>query len=212
MMKAFALASALALSAAAGTAQASTMVPLSGVFHINIYSGAAGTSATESNVSGSTMTSSVTYTGLLDFAVNLPQSQSGTTIAQFLGTGTGSYVVNSGASALGNLLSQPSFALTTLFDITGGLLINATTSVSLTHDDGVSFCQATCDSGHSAPTSAVTDAFSATGGAYRIIYAATNGNPSILQGMATVPVPAAGVLLMGGLAGFGLLKRRRRAS
>lgn len=212
MMKAFVLVSALALGAAAGTAQATTMVPLSGIFHINIYSGAVGTDATESNVGASAMTSSITYTGLLDFAVTLPQSQSGTTIAEFLATGTGSYVVDSGAGALGNVLSQPSFAVTTLFDITGGMLSAAATSVSLTHDDGVSFCQASCDASYAGPTSVTTNAFSATGGSYRIIYAATNGNPSVLQGMAAVPVPAAGVLLMGGLAGFGVLKRRRRAA
>ncbi|MEM9578331.1 MAG: VPLPA-CTERM sorting domain-containing protein [Pseudomonadota bacterium] len=158
-----------------------------------------------------------TYTGALDFFVdNIPADLDLESISDFLASATGGSV--SGLdSTVGDLrLSAPTFRTTTLFEFTE--VYSNAFDTRVTHDDGFSIY----DDGNALlsfanPTGIRTTPKSGTvnftGGEFKLVYAAANGNPSKLlvegDGVPAVPLPA-GFLLMGtALAGFGAVKRRK---
>lgn len=214
-------AAALAAVMSVGAASAAT---LSGLFTVDIVN------ATNMNFAQSTASPSafdtawtnaassskgtITYDGALDFSTTNPNDS--TTIAQWLGTGGG--LVSGLVSSLGDLtLSHPDInsgtAQTTFFRFTLAAL--GASDFSILHDDGISVLDDGTVIGSSAnPTVAITtDVNGFNGGQFGLIYVATNGNPSKLTVDASpVPLPATGLLLLGGLGGIAALKRRKKAA
>ena len=203
----------IAATIIAGAVTGAEAATVSGTYNIDIYNYNAGGSsaaadATAANVAANSgnLLASITYVGALDFLTGggtLP------TIEEFLNSGGGTY----DHTGLGVLMSAGGFGTTTLLDITGTFL----TAVlgTITHDDGVTLYDTTgivLDS--ASPTSPRPDAFAAGAGNFRLIYSAANGNPEQLNVDATpaaVPLPAAGLLLIGGIGALGAMKRRRAA-
>jgi hypothetical protein len=220
-MKAWALGLALATSVAAGAAHAATV---SGTFIIDIYNYDAGhnsaeASATDANIASHTKLTTITYTGALDFKTDT--ASGAPSIAEFLNTGSGSYTVPVGVDLSSIVLSEGSgsgasqqFGTTTLFDIKAtafNAIIDGTGNIS--HDDGITFFDDGTPTASSAgPTTQIITPFTFDGGSFRLIYAAANGDPSVLHVEGTVvPLPATALLLLSGLAGLlamtGLRKR-----
>lgn len=206
---------ALAVAATAFlSAESATAATLAGTFNVDIYNFNAGgstatASATAANVTAqaANLIASITYTGVIDFVVDLPQSQSATTINEFLATGGG--IIVGDTSGLDILLSTPSFAITTFFDFTAADL--GSFRGNIRHDDGVTLLRDNVVIASSAPpTEAIDTPFTDASGDFRLIYAAANGNPSILQ-VTAVPLPAAALLLLGALGSLAFVSRRRRA-
>lgn len=194
--------------AAASSAGAATMT---GTFDINVYTYNAGgsapnASATVANLVGKTLTANVTYTGDIDFMTN----GNSTTLADFLGSGTGSYVVNSGSVA--GQMTAGGFGTTSLFDITS--TITGSYKAVATHDDGLSvYNNGSLVADSSYPTSAIPTPFNLTSGSLRMIYSAANGNPEQLNvQLSPVPVPAGGILLLSALGGVAALRRKKSKS
>lgn len=80
-------------------------------------------------------------------------------------------------------------------------------TLSITHDDGMFVCGA---GGFAGPNSKRTTVLDYGGGYFDMIYVATNGDPSILNvDLEPVPLPAGLPLLLAGLGGFALLRRRQ---
>jgi hypothetical protein len=165
------------------------------------------------------------YTGDVDF-----ESFGGqTTIAQWLASGTPGGVsgLDGGFGGLrlskGNIDAEPvGTAITTFF----AFILNETlfrSDFTIRHDDGVGVYDldgvnlATTNpdrvGGFEGPNSVRTTGVTGfNGGALGILYVATNSDPSILKvDVATVPVPAAGFLLIGALGGLVALRRRKTA-
>ncbi len=208
---------ALAAPAAAAT--------LNGTFDISIYqrdnTNATQAAATQANLIAATAFETITYTGDLSFGtfLNSGPTEDDTTIGSWLASGGG---IVSGLSLLtaGRQLSTddinttPATARTTYFDIVG-IFSQGFDSV-IAHDDGISVFDDGSEIANSqAPTNVRnTNVGGFNGGQFRIIYAATNGDPSVLRVTgdnlpSTVPVPAALPLLLVGLGGFAALRRRR---
>jgi len=207
---------ALALALSAGAASAAT---LSGTFTINIYQStmvdAAQSAATLANVAASTFLDSIVYNGDLDFATSAGNS---TTIGSWLATGVGGTVF--GLNPLVAALQQSKAdigagtATTTFYDIVGVFTSGFNSMIS--HDDGISvFDDGVLFATSAAPTSVITTAANGfDGGTWRLIYAATNSDPSVLKVTGNnlptpVPVPAAGLLLLGALGGLAFWRRRK---
>lgn len=155
-----------------------------------------------------------TYTGLLDFGTF--DETDGTTIAGWLGAGATGL-----DDAFGKLqLSKPDIgngtATTTFFffDRFGPLTAGEFT---VKHDDGMAiFDDGVLLGGTLGPTVQVTTNVTGfDGGAFSLLYVATNGDPSVLHVETTatpVPLPAPVALLIAGVAGLGLVARRRKAA
>lgn len=164
-----------------------------------------------------------TYDGLLDFFVGQPQRAAPYEISTWLDTGTGT-VSGLDDPLASRQLSFPSIgagtATTTFFLFS---LVNKMDAADFTviHDDGMAIFEGTTRlGGREGPTSRATtkvDGYTGTG-PFSLLYVATNGNPSILNvaaefdgpgGITSVPVPASLPLLLAGLGGIALLRRRR---
>lgn len=150
------------------------------------------------------------YDGLLDFRVG--GGNNGLKISQWLATGNG--VVTNLDPALGDLQQSSGninngTAITTFYWFTSLVDLVATT-LELKHDDGVwVFDDGVSLGGVLGPTSERTTTITGfDGGKLGILYAATNGNPSVLE-VSAVPVPAAAWLLGTVLVAAGAVTRRR---
>jgi hypothetical protein len=219
-MRAWALGVALAASIATGAAHAATV---SGTFTIDIYNyDAAGSSvaasATDANVSAHALLTTVTYSGALDFHTNTPSGDP--TVKEFLDSAGGSYTLSNSVDLSNITLSEGAgsgdspFGTTTLLDIKAAAfnaIVSGTGEVS--HDDGITFFDdGVATASAAGPTTQITTPFTFDGGSFRLIYAAANGDPSVLHVEGTVvPLPATAFLLLSGLAGLltmtGLRKR-----
>ena len=212
-------AAALSLSLFANGAQAAT---LTGNFLVKVVNYSAGGSSTAAQANQTNFdaqyaaaavgfTDEFMYNGSLDFLVdNNPKDLDLETIADYFATGTGT--VTGLDTDVGDLrLSTPTFDLTTLFSFTE--VFSSAFEVTATHDDGISIY----DDGleilsHDNPTGVrVTGPGDFDGGEFTLIYAAANGNPSVLQveAISAVPLPASAILLLGAMGGLGALSRRK---
>lgn len=172
-------------------------------------------SAAATNGFGPFAADQFTYTGALDFATN--DQSDGTTILGWLNS-KGSGTVAGLDASVGNLqLSKDNInngtATTTFFLFALKSLLPAADFV-VTHDDGFAiFDGDTRVGGLDGPTAVkTTNVFGFDGGEFSLLYVATNGDPSILHVDATVvPVPATLPLLLAGLGGIALMRRRKAA-
>lgn len=222
------LAGVVTAAAMAGSASAATLnssATTTGKFHLNIYNFDAGgdanaAAATVANIDAQqlagTRVFTGTYTGDLDFFLDTPGGAP--TIAEFLATGGGSSIGFSHADFNDLILSDgagssdPVFGTTTFFDFTAD--ISSGLYGDITHDDGISLLDDGVTVASSAPPTTVkTTSYGFNGGAFRLIYAAANGDPSVLNvDVQAVPLPASALLLVGALGGLGFVSRRRRAA
>ncbi|MBW4708502.1 VPLPA-CTERM sorting domain-containing protein [Roseobacter sp. YSTF-M11] len=220
-LTALAAAAALSLGTLTGSAYAAT---LSGNFLVKVVNYSAGgkgrnAKANQENfnaryaAAGTGFADQFMYRGSLDFLVNNnPKDLDLETIGDFLSTGSG-IVSGLDADVAAKRLSTPTFDLTTLFSFTE-VYANAF-DVIARHDDGISIY----DDGarilsFENPTGVRTTGTGAfDGGAFTLVYAAANGNPSVLNvmgdGVPAVPLPASALLLVGALSGFGAMARRK---
>ena len=159
-------------------------------------------------------TDKFTYSGVLDFG-----NSSGTsaTISSFLGSDS----VSDLDLAFGNLqYSKGSIGngtATTTFYLFEGLSAFTAGTFDIAHDDGVLVLDdGVALGGNAGPTGEIGTSVSGfDGGFVSFLYVSTNSDPSVLRvnsDVSPVPVPA-GVVLMGtALAGFGAMRRRRKAA
>ncbi|AXI47238.1 VPLPA-CTERM sorting domain-containing protein [Sulfitobacter sp. SK012] len=220
--KAILASTTLAIGIFAGAAQSAT---LSGTFTVDIANYNAGGSR---SAAGATLhhlldniDATVTYTGALDFGLSSGNSST-TTIANFFASGSGA--VTGLTDAIGGLiLSTPTFQNTTLFNFAAMGL--GAFAGNIRHDDGIRlYDNRVLEVNHPSPTVAVNHAFDFSGGRFNLIYAAANGNPSVLHvtgdpsvlnvpvDPSPVPLPAALPLLLAGLGSLAVARRKRRAA
>ena len=153
-----------------------------------------------------------TYTGDLFFG------DSAATIASWLATNATGIVAGLDATVGGKLLSAccidatPNGTATTTFFLFEGVGNFGASDFVITHDDGIAvYDDGVWIGGNNGPTSKVTTYVNGfNGGAFSLLYVATNGNPSILK-VAAVPLPAGGLLLIGAIGGLAALRRRKRS-
>lgn len=203
----------------AGTVTASAAT-LTGTFNVE----AANVSGVNSSQSEATVTNfdnafagtykdTFTYTGALNFGTS--DSSDATTIGDWLATGGGT--ITTLDSTFADLqLSSPNInngtATTTFFSFVMNIP-SAVTEFAVRHDDGMTiYDDGTLLGGFQNPTSVRNTSVSGfDGGEFRLIYVATNGDPSILE-VSAVPLPAGGLLLLTALGGVAALRRRRKAA
>lgn len=210
------LLAAVAAVAIAGSAQAAT---LQGTFTVDIYqrlnANSAESRALPGNLDPAEFLETITYTGKIDFAT---RAGSSTTIGSWLATGVDGIVTGLSAGVAALQLSKANIgtgsATTTFFDFVG-VFTSGFNSVAR-HDDGISVYDDGVQIANRAnPTSVVnTNVNGFDGGEWRLIYAATNSDPSILKvtgdnlPTTVVPVPAALPLLLVGLGALAVVRRR----
>lgn len=166
-----------------------------------------------------------TYTGELNFFIDNLNPKNGdaeTILDFFMFNGTQNPV---GAVAgldenVGNLqLSKPKFAITTLFEFTE--VYSNSFDTRVTHDDGFSIYDNDVELiSYANPTGIRTTPKTGTvnfsGGEFRLVYAAANGNPSKLlvegDGISAVPLPAPALMLLSGFGALSVMRRRKKAS
>jgi hypothetical protein len=213
----------LAAALAFGASAPAFATTLNGTFTINIYNFSDGglngdvtetnSAATAANVANAGFDATVTYTGDLAFGIGSGGSDT-TSIWDFLVTGGGIIGVDASTQLFleSTLLSQGTYVTTTFFEIIGSFATDVLAG-TISHDDGVMLSGENVTGGVSpAPTTVVDTAFTADAGDFTLIYAAANGNPSILvvdATLAPVPVPAGGLLLICALGGLAALRRRK---
>ena len=222
MIKTFATAAVVAATFATGASAA----VLNGTFSIDIYqrldATTAEASATLANLAAAdtVLLDTITFTGDLDFGTF--DGTDSTTIGDWLATSVGGIVDGLDAMVANTQLSMPSIgsgtATATFFDITG--FFNSAFDSIIRHDDGIRvFDDGTQIASRSAPTVAVNTAVNGfDGGDWRLLYVATNGDPSVLRvtgddlpTTATVPLPAGMPLLLAGLGGLAFMRRRAKS-
>lgn len=211
--------SAAAIAAITFIAPASAAT-LSGTFTIDIYhrinANSAQSAATQGNLNPAEFLQTVSYTGDLDFLTNIGNA---TTIGSWLATGVNGVVTGLSAATSAIQLSSADInngtAITTFFDITASFASGFNSIIR--HDDGISvFDDGSQIATSSNPTVAIDTAVDGfNGGKWRLIYAATNSDPSVLKVTgdnlpATVPLPAGLPLLLAGLGGLAVLRRRSK--
>jgi hypothetical protein len=161
-----------------------------------------------------------TYTGLIDFNSSPVGRNDPYTVEDWLETGTGSFSGLSGAlsmrqlsqSNINNGTAETTFFLFTLVDLltSGDFTIRHDDGIALREDGTVVFSSVGPNTVRTTPIDGVFQ-----GGELSILYVATNGNPSIFEVSTTatvVPLPAGGLLLLGGLGALAVAARRRRAA
>jgi hypothetical protein len=147
---------------------------------------------------GAVNTQTINYVGALDFDLTGGDQ----TIQGFFDTGT---KTSMDALTFGaNTLSAGGYSTTTLFKITANAFTNIGSMAGLRgirHDDGVTLTGATGLYDDPAPqttplTFTALPDFTGSAADFTLIYAAANGNPSVMQ-INAIPLPAAAWLLMG---------------
>ena len=161
------------------------------------------------------MSSTFTFKGAIDFGTF--DGTDGTTIQEWLDTSAGSTTTWIGddlgdkqlsKDGIGDGTATTSFFYFELVDAIGA------TDFIVTHDDGFAIYDGDdLVGGKKGPTSKqVTEILGFDGGMFNLLYVATNGDPSILNINATpVPLPAGLPLLLAGMGGLALLRRRQKA-
>jgi len=152
------------------------------------------------------------YTGSIDFGTF--DGTDGTTVEGWLATG-GGIVSGLDAALAGRQLSKPKIGkgtATTTFFLFKMIVPDAITTLDITHDDGIGvYDDAMLIGGFSNPTGVRnTKVNGFDGGVLSFVYVATNGDPSVLH-VAAVPLPASVSLMLAGLGGLAIARRRVRA-
>lgn len=208
------------------SAGASIAVPLNGTFDVDVVN-VSGVNSMQSEatignfnnaVAGSLGTQlgldlEFTYTGDINFATN---SGDATTINSWLATGSNPGTVSNLDPGVGGLTQSTgninNGTATTTFYLFS-IMLDGAFDFTVNHDDGIAFYDDGNLIGASVgPTSEITTNIGGfNGGLLEILYVATNSDPSVLNvDVAPVPLPAGGLLLIGGLGGLGFMARRRR--
>lgn len=160
------------------------------------------------------MTDDFTFEGALDFGTFTGTDS--TTIEQWLDTSAGSITSGLDATIGDKQLSKDSIGNGTAttsffyFELVGAI---GATDFIVTHDDGFAiFEDNERVGGDEGPTvEVITEILGFDGGTFGLLYVATNGNPSVLNVNATpVPLPAGMPLLLAGLGGLALMRRRAK--
>ncbi|MGY6695277.1 MAG: hypothetical protein ACXIUW_04510 [Roseinatronobacter sp.] len=202
-----------------------------------VRANAAATQTNINTFGGAATFTSITYTGALDFRITNTAGSATTTIADFLSSGsagaggfdadqlgaTGGLMLSSGQGT-GDAGATAAFRTTTLFKITFESfsdvnIDNLSQIISITHDDGFTMTDGTGTVGNTTdgifggPTGIITTTInpllsgSVPANAFSLIYAAANGDPSVLE-VNVVPLPAALWLLLGVSGALVAAKRR----
>ncbi len=200
----------LATALVQGTAQASLYT---GTFNVSVYNGSGGDAenapASQANSANPLLGGLALYTGTYTGAINFNTNGTDNILAFFT---SGGGFLSGDTSALNIPMSASGFSLATVVDITwtyGGAL-----SGTINHDDGVTLYDnnvAVTPADAAKPTTLDATAFSAGGGGdYRLIYVATNGDPSILNVEVVPEASAVIVWTLLGLTASGVAAYRRK--
>jgi hypothetical protein len=166
-----------------------------------------------------TSVSTFTYDGVLNFGTTTGPS---TTIAQFLDSGDGTLtgfdrtVFGALTNSTANIDANPGTATTTFYLFEALAPGYSADVINIGHDDGVLvLADGVGVGGTLGPTSLTQTAVNFTGGKLSFLYVSTNSDPSIFRvdsDVSIVPLPAAGWMLLAGVAALGAASRRRKAA